>query len=83
MKKIKFKKWIPPKKEQCINEGYYTYVKGTNCFEEDYVHEGIFHTWGLSYEEFNDGIGSFTVGIVEQANGEIIEVLPQNIKFIN
>ena len=78
MRKVKFKKWIPAKYINNLlgNE------KGSNCWENDYLHDGVFHEWGSAYEESNTGFGNYTIAIVEQEDGTIVEVLPSNIKFI-
>ena len=80
MRKIKYKKWIPPVKidpifiqEKTSNYGHW---------EEDYNNEGLFHQWANSYEEFESGPGNFTIALVEIEDGTIVEVLPCNIKFI-
>jgi hypothetical protein len=77
MRKVKFKKWIPPQYNAEVKR-----IEGTNCWESDYVNEGLFHQWGNSYEEFESGAGNFTVAIVELPDGTIGEILPSNIKFI-
>lgn len=80
MRKVLFKKWIIA---EYISEGAFKRVKeGTNCWEKDFIHEGLFHIWGCSYEEFETGAGNFTVALVELSDGTIESVLPTNIKFI-
>lgn len=44
---------------------------------------GLFHCWAHGYIEFEAGPGNYTYAIVETGNGEIVEVLPTNLKFIN
>ena len=41
-----------------------------------------FHAWGVSYEEWEDGVGNYSVALVELKDGAVVEVLPKNIKFI-
>lgn len=48
----------------------------------DFINVGTFHCWGVSYEEFESGPGNFTVAIVEDGQGNVIEVLPSNIQFV-
>lgn len=43
---------------------------------------GTFHGWGLEYEQFDNGVGNYSVGIVETEDGNIVTVLPRDIKFI-
>ena len=46
------------------------------------VAEGLFHQWGCDYEEFENGPGNHTVGIVELLDGRIIRTEPPNIQFL-
>lgn len=78
MKKVKFKKWVPL---QYKNEG--GSIEGTGCFETEYINDGVFHAWGASFEEFETGPGNQTVAIIEEPNGEITQVSPENIKFVS
>lgn len=81
MRKVKFKKWIEEVKIPI--KGGYSIEKGTNKWEDDFINEGLFHEWGSAYEEFEENCPCYSVALVELPNGEIIEVIPQNIKFIN
>lgn len=80
MRKVKYKKWI----EAIWKESQLGKIiePNTRCWEENYTHEGLFHQWANSYEEFESGPGNFTVALVEIEDGTIIEILPCNIKFI-
>ena len=81
LRKVMFKKWVP---KEHIGEGASrTQKEGTNCWERDFTHAGLFHQWGAAYEEFEGNAGNFTVAIVEMANGTIQEVLPINLKFVD
>ena len=44
---------------------------------------GRFHGWGVDFEEFENGVGNYTVGIIELDNGQIIEAIPGRIKFLD
>lgn len=77
MRKVLFKKWIPAQHENGKR------VEGTNCYEKDFSNVGLFHQWGMAYEEFIDTVGNYTVGIIELPTGDIVEVTPSNIKFID
>ena len=46
------------------------------------VAEGLFHQWGCDFEEFQCGIGNYTIGIVELPGGRIVETVPENIQFL-
>lgn len=47
----------------------------------DFEFEGVFHQWGCAYTEFEAGPDNYTVGIIETPTGEVLEVLPERIKF--
>jgi hypothetical protein len=47
------------------------------------VGEGIFHVWGVNYEEFESGTGNYSVAIVEMQDGSVVEALPQDVIFID
>lgn len=81
MKKVLFKKWIPSEYEE-VKFGR-RLKENTQCWEKDFSHEGKFHQWANCYEEFENGAGNYTVGLVELKDGTICEVLPSNLKFIN
>lgn len=82
MRKVFFKKWIPEERIK-ITESSWRTKEGTMKWEDDFTHEGVFHQWASAYEEFETGAGNYTVALVELENGEMVEVLPTNIKFIN
>ena len=44
---------------------------------------GYFHKWGVDSEELDVGALNYTIGIVELADGRIVTVMPENIKFID
>ena len=86
MRIVKFKKWIPAIREQIENGIFgkeWKIKTGTNCWEDEFPHVGVFHQWANKYEESTEGFGNYTVGLVELPDGTIEEVLPQNIKFID
>lgn len=46
--------------------------------------EGMFHCWGNEAVEAGEsGFGNFTIGIVEDQDGQIHTINPNHIKFIN
>ena len=79
MRKVLFKKWIPIIKEK-TSLGTKS-KEGTNCWEKDFINEGLFHQWANAYEESSAGFGNYTVALVELSDGTIIEVLPIALKF--
>ncbi len=45
--------------------------------------EAVFHGFGLDFEELNDGVGSYTVAIVEMPDGTVELVPVDLVQFIN
>lgn len=86
MRKVKFKRWIPavwPDKADSTNcYSSHKPLEGTDCWEKNFQNEGIFHKWANAYIETDNGVGNYTIGIIELTDGTIEEVLPKNIKFI-
>lgn len=81
MRKVLYKKWIPREWVYSDDKKTKTPKEGTGIFT-DFVNEGVFHQWGVSYEEFDAGPANFSIAIIETPTGEIEEVLPSYIKFI-
>lgn len=79
MRKVLFKKWIPPVWPEGTTRGQSKV--GTGCWEPDFLDEGVFHQWANNYEELGEGVGNFTVALVELPDGTVVEVLPVNLKF--
>lgn len=44
---------------------------------------GYFHKWGIDSEELDVGALNYTMGIVELPNGNVVTVMPENIRFID
>jgi len=76
MRKVIFKEWIPVEHKDGKK------VMGTGCFSSEYTGSGLFHSFGFNYEEFNEGVGNYSVAIIELPSGEIVEVFPRNLKFV-
>jgi hypothetical protein len=77
---VKFNKWIPRVDEKT---SFGSKAKdGTNCWETEFINEGIFHQWANAYEESSAGFGNYTVALVEIQDGTIVEVIPSKLKFI-
>ncbi len=57
---------------------------GNNNYEtkQKVVCKGLFHQWGVNYEEFETGPGNYTVAIVELLDGKVKEVTPDLIQFV-
>lgn len=59
----------------------YEYNGGIRNKRETVVN-GVFHQWGSDYEEYENGPGNYSVGIVELEDGNVQRFIPENIKFI-
>lgn len=46
-------------------------------------YNGVFHQWGINYEEFDTGPGNYTVAIVELEGGRVVEVIPTRVQFLD
>ena len=44
--------------------------------------KGLFHEWGINYDEFESGPGNYSIAIVEFEDGAIESVPVELIKFI-
>jgi hypothetical protein len=68
MRKVLYKKWVKavfPDKANSLNcTTTYRPIDGTNCWEDDFIHEGIFHQWASSFTEFESGAGNYTVALI-------------------
>jgi len=86
MRKVLYKKWIPaefpPQSNAFTGQSRTLPLKGTNCFEEEFTGAGTFLAWGIDYQLVDGGVGNYTTALVELPNGEVIEMLPSNIKFV-
>jgi len=80
MRKVKFKKWIPI--EQTEDEkGNKIRVPHTGCWETGFSLTGLFHQWGLGMEDTGENVASYTIGLIEDKNGVIHEMIPTHIVF--
>lgn len=79
-RKVLFRKWIPTEYKK--NEtGGMTKVEGTGVLEKEFENKGIFHGFGFSMEEDEQGFTNYSVAIIEDEEGLVREVLPSNMKF--
>lgn len=62
---------------------YAVYNEKTHRYEMEVFEKGVFHQWGCSYEEFETGIGNFTVAVVELPDGKVIMPAADRIQFID
>jgi len=63
---------------------FYTYKYNKESRKsEKIIGEGIFHQWGVDYEELGEfGAGNFSTAIIELPDGAVENVPAQNIKFV-
>lgn len=69
-------------------------MRKVECFVDKYEYEGnvrkqvtdrytgVFHQWGVEYEEFENGPGNYSVAIVEMPDGKVRTFPPYKIKFL-
>lgn len=44
---------------------------------------GLFHQFGINYEELESGSGNYTTAIVEMSDGTVKNIPVENIKFLD
>jgi hypothetical protein len=76
MRKVKVYKY--EKREEKNEE----YPRGRTYFEKVEDGEGVFHTWGSDYEEFESGPGNYTTAVIERADGKIETPPAHMVEFI-
>jgi len=75
-RKVKVFKWV--KKERKPTEDN----KLERWSEKELDYEGLFHSWGVFYDEFDMGAGNFTTAIIEKEDGSIETPEASMIQFI-
>lgn len=58
-------------------------VADANYREKTVVGPGIFHQFGVDYEELQGGVGNFTTAIVEMPDGSILNIPVGLVVFNN
>ena len=58
-------------------------VKGQTYFDKVCVGHGLFHQFGVDYEEFETGPGNFSTAIVEMSDGSIKNIPVELVMFNN
>ena len=91
-KSIAFKRYINPvylnkngEQWDVHRDGYSNRVLqvNTGCWDDDYIHSGVFHAWGEeTYEQDNGHNTQDSYAIVELPDGRIEHVRPDKIKFL-
>lgn len=72
MRKVKWFKYVEKKREN-----------GTSFYEPEEQGIALFHQWGLDYNEFNDSLGTYSVGIIELPDGTMRTISVECIQFID
>ena len=72
MRSVTFNNWIPVEYELGNR------VPGIGEWEKGFPNYGAFLGWGIACEEFNAGIGNYTVALVELHDGTVKEMLLSN-----
>jgi hypothetical protein len=72
-RKVVFRQWVSAKERP---------LAGCSGMSEQYTGSGLFHEWGTEHIEFESGGTTYTIALVECADGTIQKVLPEHIKFI-
>ncbi len=57
------------------------FTAGQNKTTKVRIGEGVFHQFGIGFEEYENGAGQFTTAIVEMPNGEVKSVPVELIRF--
>lgn len=65
----------------CIYE--WKRVEGKRHYEKVSIGNGLFHQFGVGYEELDAGVGNFSTAIVELLDGSIVNVPVDLITFNN
>lgn len=73
MRRVKIKTWVPW-------DAAIPHIPAH--WSDDFASEGLFHCWGIDYEELGNGNVTYSVGIVELEDGSIVRALPESILFI-
>ena len=81
MKKVVYKKFIPSQYETLSN-GNKQLIEGTGKIQDEFNSEGVFLTWGTDYEELRNGVGQYSIAIVQTPEGLIEGVHISNLKFV-
>jgi len=50
-------------------------------YEKEMKNEGVFHQFSIGHEELDNGIAQYPVGIIEEADGTVIEISLCRFKF--
>ena len=77
-KRIIFKKYTRPEWHPTTHKK----VQGTGCYSENFTERGYFLHWGITFEELSQGIAQYTVAIIMDLEGNVLESDLDAIKFV-
>ena len=77
LRKVLFNKWIPVQFDKVTRRR----IKGTGQYSNEWT-DGKFHEWGQNHEDYGDNVGNYPVGIIEDGNGYMHEIITAHIQFI-
>lgn len=82
---IESKKLKSPEERKKLNEAklYYANSEHRDRFYDVKKSKGLFHQWGLEIEEGETEISSYTIGIIEDENGQIHTPKASDVKFLD
>jgi hypothetical protein len=83
MRQVKFKKWIPIETIKQVGTNNEQKVVGTGCWEKEFSRVGKFHQWGLAMEDTGETVASYSIGLIEDENGVVNEIIPSHLIFID
>lgn len=61
----------------------YRKAKGTAHYDKVCIGNGVFHQFGMDFEEFETGAGNYSTAIIEMPDGKVKNVPVEMMAFIN
>lgn len=87
MRKVLFKKYnqavYNPPLGYILKQGESRTIVEKPRWDEEFIHEGVFHQWVVVSEESSERFVNYIIGLIEDEHGLINEVLTYNIKFVS
>ena len=62
---------------------YYEHKRVEGKLQKFLAGEGVFHKWGVEFEEFESGPGNYSTAIIELDDGTVKNIPVELIKFIS
>ena len=57
------------------------HVQINDAMTNEKIGSGMLVAWGVNYGELLEGVGNYSVALVEMSDGSVAEFLPIQIKF--